>query len=72
MEDHQINTLTWPAQTSGPNPLENLWNVIKRKLDGHKPSTQAQQLEFLHQAWNKVIQAQCERLVESIPKRMKM
>ncbi|XP_034562833.1 uncharacterized protein LOC117829315 [Notolabrus celidotus] len=34
MKDHQIKTLSWPAQSPDLNPIENLWNVIKRKMDG--------------------------------------
>ncbi|MGH0154757.1 UNVERIFIED_CONTAM: hypothetical protein FKN15_033937 [Acipenser sinensis] len=71
MEDHQIKTLSWPAQSPDLNPIENLWNVIKRKMDGHKPSNKAELLEFLRQEWHKVTQQQCERLVESMPRRMK-
>ncbi|KAK1797592.1 hypothetical protein P4O66_000786 [Electrophorus voltai] len=70
MRDHQIKTLSWPAQSPDPNPIENLWHVIKRKLDGHKPSKKAELLEFLCQEWRKVTQQQCERLVESMPRRI--
>ncbi len=34
MEDHPIKTLSWPAQSPDLNPIENPWNVIKRKMDG--------------------------------------
>ncbi|MGH0115999.1 UNVERIFIED_CONTAM: hypothetical protein FKN15_060463 [Acipenser sinensis] len=71
MEDHQIKTLSWPAQSPDLNPIENLWNVIKRKMDGHKPSNKAELLEFLRQERHKVTQHQYERLVESMPRRMK-
>ncbi|XP_054466065.1 phosphatidylinositol 4-phosphate 5-kinase-like protein 1 [Anoplopoma fimbria] len=71
MKDHQIRTLSWPAQSPDLNPIENLYNVIKRKMDGHKPSNEAELLEFLRQEWHKVTQQQCERLVESMPRRMK-
>lgn len=33
------------------NPIENLWNVIKRKMDDHKTSNKAELLEFLCQDW---------------------
>ena len=69
--DHQIRTLSWPAQSPDLNPIENFWNVIKMKMDGHKPSNKAELLQFLHQEWHKVTQQQCERLVESMPRRKK-
>ncbi|KAK1792088.1 hypothetical protein P4O66_001866 [Electrophorus voltai] len=53
MRDHQIKTLSWPAQSPDLNPIENLWNVIKRKMDGHKPSNKAEFLEFMCQ-WEKL------------------
>ena len=71
MEDLQIKTLSWPAQSPDLNPIKNLWNVLKRKMDGHKPLNKAELLEFLHQWWHKVTQHQCERLVERMPRRMK-
>ena len=40
-------------------------------MDGHKPSNKAELLEFLHQEWHKFTKQQCERLVESMPRRMK-
>jgi transposase len=56
MEDHQMKTLSWPAQSPDLNTIENLWNVIKRKMDGHKPSNKAEMPEFLRQEWYKVTQ----------------
>ena len=49
------------------DPTENLWDVIKRKMDGHMPSNKAEPLVFLRQ----VSQQQCESLVESVPRRFK-
>ena len=70
MEDHQIKTLSWPAQSPDLNPIENLWNVIKRKMEGHKPSNKAELLEFLPHKRHKVTQHQRERLVDSMPRRI--
>ncbi|XP_051574117.1 E3 SUMO-protein ligase ZBED1 isoform X3 [Myxocyprinus asiaticus] len=71
MKDHQIKTLSWTDQSPDLNPIEILWNVIKRKMDGHKPSNKAKLLECLHQQCHKFTQQQCERLVESMPRCMK-
>ena len=52
VKDHQIRILSWPAQSSDLNPIENLWNGIKRKRDVHKHSNKAELFEFLHQEWH--------------------
>lgn len=44
---------------------------MRRKMDGYKASNKAELLEFLRQEWNKVTQEPCDRLVESMLKRMK-
>lgn len=41
MVEHLIKTLSWPAQCPDLNPIENLWNGIKRKMHGLKPSKQS-------------------------------
>lgn len=33
MEDNNINTMEWPAQSLDINIIENLWLKIKRKID---------------------------------------
>ncbi|CAJ0944691.1 unnamed protein product [Ranitomeya imitator] len=70
MKDHHIkflSFLSWPDL----NPIENFLNVIKTKMDSHKPSNKEEQLTLLYQEWHKVTQKHCERLVESMPRRMK-
>lgn len=58
MEVHQIKTdsppnftvvggtVAWPAKFLDLNPIENLWNLVKRKMDNHKPSSKAELLDF--------------------------
>ncbi|CAJ0966777.1 unnamed protein product [Ranitomeya imitator] len=54
MKDHHIKTLSWAAQSPDLNTIENLWNVIKRKMDSHKPSNKEQLLTFLYPDWHKL------------------
>ena len=55
------------------NPIENLWNqvdIILRKLPG--PLSNSNELwEKLQIAWNSVDIDFCERLIESMPERIK-
>ncbi|CAJ0950517.1 unnamed protein product [Ranitomeya imitator] len=57
LRDRHIKTLSWAAQSPDLNPIENLWNVIKRMMESHKPSKK-ELLTFL-------CQKQCESLVAS-------
>ncbi|XP_053567763.1 protein LEKR1 [Bombina bombina] len=61
---------------SRPEPIESLWNMMKRKMNGHKPTNKAELLESALQNFaalykQRVTQQQYERLVQSKPRRMK-
>lgn len=45
VKDNQLKTLSWPAQSADLNATDNLWSVIKRKVDGHKGLDKSQPLE---------------------------
>jgi len=32
----KIQTLDWPAQSPDTNPIENVWSIIKKKLQGKR------------------------------------
>src|SRR4051812_4810991 len=36
LNNNKINTLEWPLQSSDLNPIEHLWQHLKKKLAGYK------------------------------------
>ncbi|CAJ0922167.1 unnamed protein product [Ranitomeya imitator] len=51
---HQIPVMASPSPDL--DPIENLWNVVKRKMDSYKPSNKEELLTFLYQEWHKITQ----------------
>ena len=52
-QDHDIDTMRWPAQSSDLNPIENLWYQLELELDKTKSkhcltiSTNARYMEWI-------------------------
>jgi DDE superfamily endonuclease len=66
-----IKVMTWPAQSPDLNPIEHLWDHIKRKLKDLLPAGDLDQLwEQVQDIWNAIDKDTCFRLVRSMPKRL--
>lgn len=70
--DNGIEVLDWPAQSPDLNPIEHLWEHLKRQL--HKyPEAPKGVFELWDRAaeeWNKIEVDVCQRLIESMPRRL--
>ncbi len=36
--DHGVTVLDWPANSPDLNPIENLWDIVKRKMRDTRPN----------------------------------
>uniref|UniRef100_A0A3P8T2P1 Tc1-like transposase DDE domain-containing protein n=1 Tax=Amphiprion percula TaxID=161767 RepID=A0A3P8T2P1_AMPPE len=70
MENQNIGTMPWPAQSPFLNPIENLWKIIKRKMENQKPKNKANLFEYAQQEWAAMTAELCQKLVESMPRCM--
>ena len=70
--DHQITLLEWPAQSPDLNPIEHLWQHLKKKLQQYDapPKGVHELWERVAREWNEIPPETCQKLVESMPKRI--
>ncbi len=71
--DNELSLLKWLPQSPDLNPIEHLWDVVKREI--HIKDMQPTNLQQLRDAiisiWNKISEKCFQRLVESMPRRIK-
>ena len=71
-ESNQINVLDWPAQSPDLNPIEHLWNYVKRQLLKYPtpPAGVHGLWEWLVYEWESIPAEVCQNLIESMPRRL--
>ena len=71
-EEKSLRTLSWPAQSPDLNPIENLWDEIKRSLknEKRKPKNLNELERLVKKTWRSIPQDKIKRLVESMPRRV--
>jgi len=71
--DNDIISLPWPAQSPDLNPIENLWDELKRRLrkNEYKAKNKAELFNLIKEEWYKISTAIINKLIESMPRRTK-
>src|SRR6267154_5582202 len=67
-----ISTTVWPAQSPDLNPIEHLWELLKRLLAAYEDPPQGlfQLWERVAIEWGKIAKEECQKLIESMPRRV--
>lgn len=52
IQDSSIQVLKWSAQSSGLNPIENLWAGVKRAVTEAKPTSQLELRKLVRTTWS--------------------
>ncbi|KAJ1308202.1 hypothetical protein OPQ81_003917 [Rhizoctonia solani] len=71
-QEHGLEVFEWPANSPDLNPIENLWELIKRELYSYDtPASSMLELwTRVQEVWDKVTTQQCQDLIESMPRRI--
>lgn len=68
----QFSILQWPPQSPDLNPIEHLWAHLKQQLNKYEtpPKGMIELWSRIEEQWNKVDEAVCKNLIESMPRRI--
>ena len=63
-------SLSWPSQSLGLNPIENLWHDLKIAVHQRSPHNMTELEQFCAEEWANIAQSRCAKLVETYPNRL--
>jgi len=66
----EINILDWPATSPDLNLIENLWDIIDKKLTNYHPRTVNDLQQIILKLWSGISIETYQKLVQSMPRRV--
>ena len=72
IDSHGIRVMDWPAQSPDLNPIEHLWQLLKRRLHQYPvpPKGVFELWDRVDVEWGKITAEECQNLIESMPRRV--
>ncbi|KAK3571029.1 hypothetical protein QTP86_001280 [Hemibagrus guttatus] len=68
LKKNKMKTLEWPSQSPDLNPIEMLWDDLKKVVHAQKPSNVAELQQFCKVEWAKIPPQCCNRLIAKLLK----
>ena len=69
LETEVPETIDWPSNSPDINPIENIWSILKRRVEKRKTSNIRELDQFLHEEWKKIEKTIINNLVHSMKSR---
>jgi len=72
LEKKNVNVLPWPGNSPDLNPIENAWELLKRKIAIQNIKNQTDLVESLVRVWNndEELQKNIKNCIQSMPRRV--
>ena len=61
--------IDWPANSPDLNPIENVWSILKRRIEQHRPRTREEVKAAVQIEWNRLTREDVKKCVQSMPER---
>lgn len=73
LEERNVNVLPWPARSPDLNPIEHVWEIIKRRIRSRLlVANNLRELQvWVEEEWNNIPQHTLDHLVDSMPRRVR-
>ena len=67
-----MKVLIWPAQSPDLNPIDHLWDYVKKRLNEYPEASKGilELWERIEVEWEKIPVEVCQNLIESMPRRI--
>ena len=73
LSNRGIQTLRdWPPSSPDLNPIENLWGILKNKIEWKENMEREDMMEAATKAWNSIPKRVINNLVDSYEERLKL
>lgn len=66
---NKVDVMEWPPQSPDLNPIENLWEIVKKRTDRTNVANTDQFFQRVLEAWRNIPQTIVDNLIASIPRR---
>jgi transposase len=68
-----MEVLIWPAQSPELNPIEHLWEFVKKTLNEYPEASKGilELWEKMQVEWEKIPRETCQKLISSMPDRVR-
>ncbi len=70
LKKNRLKVIQWPSMSPDLSPIEHLWEILKRQVEHHSPSSIQSLKEVILEEWKKIDLAKCRQLVHSMPWRL--
>ena len=62
--------MEWPAQSPDLNPIENVWALLKIKVNNREPKTVKDLKKIIRKEWGDLQLEYAQNLVSTLPRRL--